>query len=589
MIASLLTGIFWLFATLNPYWKKYDFGGEFPVVILLTFLNLFLVILAFRKLRSRFNLGDIFLGIFLLAITISFIFSQAWGIGLSEYLTFSGAVLTYFILSRTPKLNTQTLYTIIKIGTLAAIAVGFYFYLTAPEPRMFGPFLDLDLKSMRWPNAFALFLLLTWPIFLIRRSPSLFSFLFSLFSLSLTFSALLLTFSRGALIAFAGQIFILAIFQIKYITKRTLFTAATIAALTLLIFTTANHLRQAETIQVAERLNFENNEQLTSKNERQEFWQGSIQLISQNPFFGSGPFTFRYAYNPIQPSLLATSDHPHNLFLKIAVENGLIAAASLLLFFLYLATRTLQTLFTKHPENRCEIILLSIAILGALAHNLIDYNLNFLANLLPLFIYLAILNRINQPATKPANYTLFLLFSFFFFLFAFFSHLSPQKFYPINYHLSLADQAIQNQDYPQTIQLIDQHLKTNTLDSQAYYLRAVAKTNLNQDPLTDFERALTLNPKNQFIYHFSYLQTETDPAKLQTQIPKTAALLQDYFFYVQENIHYTAQTNNVADAALTIDLLTGPLRSYLPAEQRQSLIEGKAQMLKDAEEWREGS
>ncbi|MEK7085482.1 MAG: O-antigen ligase family protein [Patescibacteria group bacterium] len=70
-------------------------------------------------------------------------------------------------------------------------------------------------------------------------------------------------------------------------------------------------------IDVENRLTFSGDESLTSKQERKDFWKGALELIKEKPIFGWGPFSFRYAYNPIQKTLLGNSDHPHNIFLKI--------------------------------------------------------------------------------------------------------------------------------------------------------------------------------------------------------------------------------------------------------------------------------
>lgn len=64
---------------------------------------------------------------------------------------------------------------------------------------------------------------------------------------------------------------------------------------------------------------------------RLEYWQASLAVIKEHPFFGTGPGNFRQLY--LQHKLPASSEEildPHNLFLDVWVNGGLLALAGLL-------------------------------------------------------------------------------------------------------------------------------------------------------------------------------------------------------------------------------------------------------------------
>jgi hypothetical protein len=99
--------------------------------------------------------------------------------------------------------------------------------------------------------------------------------------------------------------------------------------------------------------------------------------------------------------VLETSDHPHNLFLKIAVERGVPAAVLFIVLLLSIFISIgrfrvpgsrLRTQIVPQPVTQNPQQFLLIAVLGVLAHNLIDYNLQFVGIALPFWMMLGILS-----------------------------------------------------------------------------------------------------------------------------------------------------------------------------------------------------
>jgi len=64
---------------------------------------------------------------------------------------------------------------------------------------------------------------------------------------------------------------------------------------------------------------------------RLEFYTNSLSMIAQRPFFGAGSGGFRSAYaDEVAGTGMVVTEHPHNAFLLVAVELGLLGVAALL-------------------------------------------------------------------------------------------------------------------------------------------------------------------------------------------------------------------------------------------------------------------
>ncbi|MBI4232548.1 O-antigen ligase family protein, partial [Candidatus Peregrinibacteria bacterium] len=377
---------FFLIALFNPLFKKYDYGAGFPLVLLFAVMMVVFALLFWRERREKAILELAFLGIFGIFIVSSFVFSGTKNIGLSEVMAFLSVILFYLFFGLRRSGWMHKFVGVIKVMTVLAVFLGFVLYFVWPEVRMQGPFFNLFYHSNVWPNAFALYLLMTWPLFLNESRAKV-------AILALIFAAILLTFSRGALIVLAGQFLLVLLYNLRRINRRKIVIVGLTFLLTAGVFLGANALRamKYEVVDVEERATFANSESLTSKQERIDFWLGAIKLAGEKPLFGWGPYSFRYAYNPIQKTFLGSADHPHNIFLKIASENGVIALGAFLAFLLVYVWTLAKRFKGLDEEKRNTAYLLFVAIAGAFAHNLIDYNFNFSVNLFLLFFILAYL------------------------------------------------------------------------------------------------------------------------------------------------------------------------------------------------------
>jgi len=588
---------FWLFALLNPVFKKYDYGAEYPLVILFGVIVLFLVIKEFENKREKSFLEQIFLGIFFVSISVSFYFSHAKNYGLSEVMAFSAMIPFYLVYAHKKNDWIDKFLKIITVGLFLSVILGFIFYFFYADVRAFGPFFNILYHANKWPNAFALFMLMSWPILLIMHKGKFTPF--RLIGLAFVLALFLLIYSRGALIVFGGQLFLLGIYYFKRIKLKTVFIFLAVVLLAIGIFALANNVSsmQYQTIDIEEKASFGNGESLTSMQERKDFWEGSIKLIKQEPLFGWGPFSFRYAYNGIQETFLGNSDHPHNIFLKIGVENGLVALGSFI-FFLVTIFVTVAKRFPKLSQTRKDFVyLIFVATAGAFAHNLIDYNFNFIANLLLLFSLLIVMRssvvgkatQERRPFLSFAVALIVIVFALYEVLvliasqtidYAFLSY----SFYPRNYYLSTAEKDLEKNNFGEALDLLSHETKLNSLDAQANYLEGVAYCDEDFQSYNvlicknNFAEALALNPMNDFIYYRDYIrvlaQNSISPND-RIIIEKAKTLLEDYFYYVKTNVHFTAYTQNVEAAYELAEFLV----PYLSPEEADKIKKQSEDML----------
>lgn len=105
---------------------------------------------------------------------------------------------------------------------------------------------------------------------------------------------------------------------------------------------------------------------LTSVGLRMEFAKNSWELVQKNPLLGAGTGSFSYEYAELQPKSQVLSHNPHNEYLNIAVQFGVVGLALLLMLF-YCHWRDSYTL-PRETAWIAQAVVLSIA-LGCLANS----------------------------------------------------------------------------------------------------------------------------------------------------------------------------------------------------------------------------
>ncbi|MBU1151821.1 O-antigen ligase family protein, partial [Patescibacteria group bacterium] len=497
---------FYLFALMNPVFKKYDYGAGFPLLILFGIMLGVFGVLLWKKREEKAVWDKLFLLLFMGLYALSFVFSKTQNLGFPELLAFL-SVGTFYLLFAYRKIEWKWGFLrVVGLGAILAVVLGFVLYVSKAEVRMVGPFFNTWYRSHQWPNGFALFLILIWPVLLLLLKEKFKTG--KAIILGLVLSALLLSYSRGALIAFGGQIVLLGVYYWRSIDKKLLVWAVTVALLAVFFFSFTNYVRGMKyaVVDVVEKAGFENAESLTSKTERVDFWKGAIAIIKEEPLLGYGPFSFRYAYNPHQTTFLGTSDHPHNIFLKIGAENGLPAMLAFLGFLISGFVLIVRRFKGLEKGDRDLVVFLGVAVAGAIAHNLIDYNFNFFVNLLLLFVFLTFMRSavVGKEGGKCYGIkflaillAVIALYEGVIFGLSYTGRADlTQYLYPRLYYIAGAQVDIENGDYNGAIENANTEIELNPIDGEAHYLRGVAKFGLGDKDaaVADFAKAIELDP-----------------------------------------------------------------------------------------------
>lgn len=391
-------------------WKG---GKTLELTWLLAGAGVLLHLLSQKKLHAEplivWCLWVCFLGLTIL----SYQHSIAGNYGLDELLRDAGCFYVFLWLSRyNARLSFIEKFTVVMALTLfTACSIGVIVYLFQPVSRFVGTFLDFRFATDYWPNAWAQAVLLTWPVAaygLKDTRPLLRGAL-----LGIILGCFILSYSRGAMLSLILQFGIISVLcaittirrGVKAQKKTMLpwiFTLLVSAFTAFVLFFAINQQRSQlfEVESAARKATFSAAEGTSSVSERRQFWDAAFTLSLERPVLGWGPYSFRFVQPREQTGVFATSDHPHNIFLKIAMERGLPA---LMIFVLLLISLLLPPLLAvTFPRGRSHalweaVVLVSVG--GLLAHNMIDYNVQFVGIALPLWI---LLGSVSTQSTAPS-------------------------------------------------------------------------------------------------------------------------------------------------------------------------------------------
>ncbi len=351
--------------------------------------------------------------LFLLWTIISYVLSLTQNYGLDEVLRDGTLFLLFFWMMRRSGADSSSkfamrLIQLLVILTIVGCVIGVFVYVLQPVSRFVGTFFFIGHVTDYWPNAWAEMLLMTWPFVYrwsqVSKTPR--SRIARDFVLGFVIGCLLLSFSRGGFLVFVIQCILLGALQWiaagkKLEVKSTLRSFILVAALALVTFVSCNAARGQfhEVESVARKATFTADEGTSSLTERFGFFRQSFMLGAMRPLFGWGPYSFRFVQPRLEESVLATSDHPHNVFLKLMMERGVPSA----LFFLFIIAYVFWVAWRSPSHSKPVVIALFVSSVGVLLHNLIDYNLQFVAIVLPFMLLLGVLA---SPSLCPVPLTM---------------------------------------------------------------------------------------------------------------------------------------------------------------------------------------
>ncbi len=548
------------------------------LLILLPLIGYDLIKKKQNKLSLEILLGLIFLALFLL----SFVYRLNEGYGLSELLLFGGgSSIMLYLASTKPLKSTEVnnIVTSVVILSTVTVIVGIYVYLQFPIDRFVSFFYNFEDKYIGYPNAIGDLLIITLPIasYLTAKKSKYFSL-----SLVLLLSGLYLTYSRGSYLAvilqaFASLVLLLQAYKRNFKNKKLYATIIGILLASVMSASLINIARDTNhsIVDLSDKITLNSDEKSSSVNERLEFYQASIQIIKDHPATGVGSDGFQFVYPQYQEFPFTSSNHPHNLFLKIATENGLATALALLMLLIL----TLYKAFTSKSEL---VKVFGISLLGLIAHNQIDYNLNFTPIILLMFLLLGLIlnqsNSKNSPlfTTKILVGTLVIILTYISINDGYFNYhfqngrgMLNQKQYQEaelefkkakgliferRIKLSMAEVLTEQNKLSEALEAYQEATNVNTLDAQAFNSlgELLQKLGLTEIANNNFATAYELDGKNNLGFFLNkYAGRETINKEDEQE---ALAVLKNFIPVIQNNQHNIILTNNPESAVKIAEL-----------------------------------
>ncbi|MBI2463600.1 O-antigen ligase family protein [Candidatus Peregrinibacteria bacterium] len=625
----LILGII-AYSALSLSGKKYDNSSLFFSTLACVGVSVLVVFLCYRKNRESARKETGLLLLFILLFAISWYLSETRTYGFSELLVWTASLLLYMSFAHTTIQKKWFLNGIVALGVVSSI-MGSYFYINNPATRFSGTFLNADTISENWPNTFAFFILMIWPLVLSMkifpqtpqqteksiqietengsqskkkshacsestqmntpktRLISILETIVKTGTIVILLTALYLTFSRAAyLIFFIQCIFLAATLRPKR-KKMAIQTILTIICVVVLVIGLQFlRARSFPTISIGERLTFQNQEKATSIRERLDFWEGSVKLALEKPFFGYGPYSFQFSYPHLQKVFLALSDHPHNLFLKVAAELGIPALIVLILFFLSFCWTCVKRFKFLEGSERQMAIILAASAGGALFHAELDYNFNFIATIVLFWILLAFLRscfafpHLQQESKTRLNAVIavIVLINVFFEMGLLgiekkanateqrgeykisekYFKMYEQTLFPRDYYFKRFRIFKEEGNIDLALIALEKEKTLSSGNSEAWErLGEIQRDNKKyHEALESFRKALELNPMNHFWYYWNFIDTARKLGQLdeiENIKPRVLNLLEKYEWQLKNNIHYTAKTPNARASVALYKLL----------------------------------
>jgi O-antigen ligase len=111
-------------------------------------------------------------------------------------------------------------------------------------------------------------------------------------------------------------------------------------------------------------------------------WRGSVDLLRQKPFLGTGPGTFPWSFTQVRPAgLTLRFREAHNDYVQIVTEMGLLVFVPLLWGLFLLLKTALRRFKETKSRLRAGTILGSLGgVVAILLHSLSDFNIQITAN-----------------------------------------------------------------------------------------------------------------------------------------------------------------------------------------------------------------
>ena len=140
--------------------------------------------------------------------------------------------------------------------------------------------------------------------------------------------------------------------------------------------------------------------------QHQNFIYTGINIFKKKKFFGTGPKSYRYICDnkDYQVNALSCNTHPHNYYLQVLIETGLLGFLFLLLIYLYIIYRSFVN-FVRLLKNQyfdlSEVIILGFyftQLWPLMQHGSLFNNWNSIMLFLPMAFLLFLKRNTNKPS-----------------------------------------------------------------------------------------------------------------------------------------------------------------------------------------------
>ncbi len=412
------TGLFLFFLLLPTYLIRFNIGPLPTTLLEMMFFIIFLVWLIKHVSRNTYHVTNLirknkilFTGIvlFLLASTISIFTSSNLKSALGEWKAFYvEPIIMFFILIYTTKekqssnlpifqssLSNNIIFALVLSGLLTSILAIYQHFTGWLVPWDFWQNNE-TFRVTAWygfPNAVGLFLAPIWPLafYLLKEKINLFfknkeiknTFLLyvipCILYLVLSPIAIFYAKSTGALIGLAAGIVILLLFYKK--TRLPIIILSIVCLSGLLSLSSLSSLRNEVTFQDR------------SGQIRLSMWSDTTEFLKDHPINGAGLASYTEKITPYHTNVnnegIEIFHHPHNIFLTMWVNLGLLGLVGFVLILIWLFK---TSLLRNMLRNNLTIFLLSsisiIAITGLVDSPYIKNDLAILFWLLPALLIL---------------------------------------------------------------------------------------------------------------------------------------------------------------------------------------------------------
>jgi O-antigen ligase len=288
--------------------------------------------------------------IFITIAVISIFFSYSAYLSLAESLRLL-SILAVYALAYSLINSSQDLKNLIKAIIASAIIPSLFalwqFYTDTGLSIPFEGIYNRIYGTFAHPNLFAYYLLLPLTLslylFLTSNKKQINNILYFLLAISFTI-ILTLTFTRGAWLSFLIVLAIIGIFHYRAL------LVVSIICLTLAYLLIGS-------------LNYRVNDLITNRSDssiqwRINLWNDAKEYVKTQPYFGYGAGTASNLILDKRGEQFGSSD-PHNDYLKIAIENGLIGLLAYLSLIIGLFIKLIKRYFNT-DDKKIKILILSV-------------------------------------------------------------------------------------------------------------------------------------------------------------------------------------------------------------------------------------